>query len=51
MDKNQFIRRLGMHRRRLLKNQIKTLRGQALAGNVRGAQKGLLKILQERRKR
>ena len=50
MDKNSFIRRLGMCRRRLTKNQIKTLRGQALAGNIKGAHDGLLKILARRRK-
>ena len=50
MDKNSFIRQLGMCRRRLTKNQIKTLRGQALAGNIKGAHDGLLKILARRRK-
>ncbi len=32
---------------RLTKQQIKTLRGQALAGNLAGAKKGLLKAVRK----
>ena len=37
----EFIKKLGRHRRELPKNIIKTLRGQALSGDLEGAKRGL----------
>ena len=42
---NDFIRRLRQHRGRLSRDQLKTLRGQALKGDIDGAVKGLGKML------
>ena len=42
---NQFIRYLKLYRNRLPKNTIKTLKGQALSGDVSGAVKGLERVL------
>lgn len=41
----EFIRMLGIYRGALKKQQIKTLRGQALAGDVEGAKRGLQRIV------
>lgn len=38
---NDFIRRLRQYRGRLSRDQLKTLRGQALKGDIDGAEKGL----------
>jgi hypothetical protein len=40
-----FLEQLKGYRHLINKQQLKTLRGQALAGNVEGARKGLQKIL------
>jgi hypothetical protein len=40
-----FLEQLKCYRHLINKQQLKTLRGQALAGNVEGARKGLQKIL------
>jgi hypothetical protein len=42
---NQFIRNLKQYRNVLPRNTIKTLKGQALAGDVPGAARGLERIL------
>jgi hypothetical protein len=39
-----FLKELGQYRKILPKNTIKTLRGQALAGNILEAKKGLNRI-------
>jgi len=44
--KYEFIEILGNYRGELTRQQIRTLRGQALAGDVKGARKGLVKILE-----
>ena len=44
-----FIAKLYTYKRFLDRQQIRTLRGQALAGDVAGAQKGLDRILWMRR--
>ncbi len=41
---NRFIKRLTAYKGRIPPQQLKTLRGQALAGDVAGAQKGLERI-------
>lgn len=48
MDIQKILRLLRNHRRTLTRQQIKTIRGQALAGDVEGAIKGLSKILKGR---
>jgi len=40
-----FLRLLRNHSNGLTRQQIKTLRGQALSGDVQGADKGLQRIL------
>lgn len=46
MDRDviEFIKSLKKYRGKLHKQQIKTLRGQALSGNLEGARLGLKKI-------
>lgn len=44
----EFIKRLGRYRGELPKNIIKTLRGQALSGDLVGAKKGLINVLNKR---
>ena len=41
---NRFVKRLSAYKGRIPPQQLKTLRGQALAGDVAGAQKGLERI-------
>ena len=48
MELQNFLQRLKQHRRTLTKQQIQTIRGQALAGDIDGAAKGLNKILKRR---
>ena len=48
MEKSVFIRLLGKYRKTLPKQQLRVLRGQALAGDVAGAKKGLEKVLKRR---
>lgn len=42
---NAFIRELKKYRDTLTPQQIRTLKGQALAGDVQGAEKGLQRVL------
>ena len=42
---NEMVKMLYKYKKKLSKQQIKTLRGQILAGNEIGALKGLKKIL------
>ena len=44
----RMLQQLKQHRQLLTKQQIRTLKGQILAGDVEGAEKGLNKILNER---
>ncbi len=44
----QFLRRLKRHRDMLSRQQLLTLRGQALAGDIAGANRGLDHILQRK---
>lgn len=43
-----FLTHLKIKRERLTKQQYKTIRGQALAGDIFGANKGLIKLLRRR---
>ena len=43
----KFISRLKKYREELPKQTLKTIRGQALAGDVLGARKGLERLLNE----
>lgn len=45
MTKAEIIAYLGANKHRISRQQLLTLRGQALAGNVEAAEKGLAKIL------
>lgn len=45
MTLNIFLTHLKMQRERLTKQQYKTIRGQAMAGDIFGANKGLIKLL------
>lgn len=47
MTASEFIKILAQHRGELTKAQIKTLRGQAIKGDVKEAMKGL-RTIQER---
>ena len=49
MTTNEFIKLLAKHRSELTKAQIKTLRGQAIKGDVAGAMKGLETIKERTR--
>ena len=42
---NEFLKQLGANKYVLSRQQIQTLRGQALSGDVDGARKGLERIL------
>ncbi len=44
---NGFIKSLRKYQSMLSKQQLKTLRGQALSGNLAGAQKGLDRLLKK----
>jgi len=46
MEKQLFMKQLNQNKNILTKQQYKTLRGQAVAGDIVGANKGLIKILQ-----
>lgn len=46
--KDDFIRSLKKYSKHLNKQELKTLRGQALAGDLQGANKGLQKILERK---
>lgn len=43
-----FIKVLGTYRKILSKQQISSIKGQALSGNIEAARKGLSRILNER---
>ncbi|WP_291548738.1 hypothetical protein [Clostridium sp. HMP27] len=45
MEKQAFMKQLNENKNILTKQQYKTLRGQAVAGDVVGANKGLIKLL------
>ena len=47
-DTNKFIINLKRYRHLLTKQQIKTIRGQAISGNVEGAIKGLQTALNKK---
>lgn len=47
MSTNDFLKALKQNKERLTRQQVKTLRGQALSGDIKGASKGLEKILQK----
>ncbi|MBB6630664.1 MULTISPECIES: hypothetical protein [Clostridium] len=46
MEKQIFMKQLNQNKNVLTKQQYKTLKGQVVAGDVDGANKGLIKILQ-----
>lgn len=46
MDMNLFMKQLRKYKENLTKQQYKTLKGQAVAGDIVGANKGLRKIIQ-----
>ena len=48
MSKEQFIRHLKAYRHLIPKQTLKTLRGQALAGDVDGAIRGLARMLKDK---
>lgn len=48
MTQTEFLRHLESYRRVLPRQTLLTLRGQALAGNVDGALRGLAHILKKR---
>ena len=45
---NSFIKELKQYRHNLPKQTINTLRGQERSGNVEGAKKGLINVLNKR---
>ena len=47
-ETRNFIRDLKKYRREISKQQLKTIRGQALSGNLEGAKLGLKKVLERR---
>ena len=44
----EFIRNLREYRGKIPKQQLKTIRGQALSGDLEGAKLGLKKVLERR---
>lgn len=44
---NRFIKKLKQYNRYISKQQFKTLKGQAISGDIVGAERGLQKILQK----
>jgi hypothetical protein len=44
---SDFIKHLMIYREHLTKQQIQTLKGQAIAGNIYAARKGLVKLLKK----
>jgi len=50
MEQKEFIQMLKAHKPYLTKQQFKTIKGQALAGDVEGANKGLQKLMERKRK-
>ena len=50
MEQKEFLQMLKAHKQHLTKQQFKTIKGQALAGDVEGANKGLQKLMERNRK-
>ena len=50
MSAAEFVRGLGSYRKQISKPQLKTLRGQALAGDVDGAMRGLRRVLSNKKR-
>lgn len=48
---NEFVLKIKKYRGILPKNTLKTIRGQALAGDIEGAEKGLKKAVEKYKKR
>ena len=46
MELTDFLHKLKFYRAKLTKQQVRTLKGQALADNIKGAEKVLSKILE-----
>ena len=46
MELTAFLHKLKFYRPKLTKQQVRTLKGQALADNIKGAEKGRSKILE-----
>lgn len=44
-----FFKALGHHKHLLTRQELQTLRGQAMAGDYDGAKKGLIKLLERKR--
>lgn len=44
-----FVRKLKANKKKLTYQQYKTIKGQALQGNIKGAEKGLCRLLNRRR--
>lgn len=47
MTTQDALKRLNQYKKRLTRQQLKTLRGQILAGDLTGAEKGLNKLTQK----
>ena len=47
MSITAFLELLGAYRTQISKQALKTLRGQALSGDIEGAMRGLIHILQK----
>ena len=47
-ETKKFIKHLKKYRGNISKQQLKTIRGQALSGNLEGAKLGLKKVLERR---
>ncbi len=47
MSVADFLKLLGFYRTQISKQALKTLRGQALSGDIEGAMRGLTHILQK----
>lgn len=45
MNLNQFLKKLRKHKNHIERNTFKTIRGQAINGDLEGARKGLMKML------
>lgn len=47
-DLNAFMKMLKCNKQNLTRQQSRTIKGQALAGDINGAKKGLFKLLERR---
>lgn len=50
MEQKEFLQMLKAHKQHLTKQQFKTIKGQALAGDIEGARKGLNKLAERSHK-